>query len=302
VRALPVPVLLGTTMFFWGAAFNVSDVAFDHTTPALVALSRPLIAAPILIALLPLFGARLPRDLRTWLWAAVAGAGATSLSLMGLSEGTSRAGPAVASVLLNTAPFWATFIAWAALRERPTVLRGAGLLVGFSGVLLIIFSNPGDVASGSDLYVGAALTIVGAVGYSIAGVAVRYMHTTGFQYELYGFTAAQFVTGALFLVPYALLSGDPSSTEWSSGELWAALIFLALGSQLVAFICFFRALERWTTARVLAWAFLPPVVAAAIEAVRGNLPGGLTAAGMIVVIAGVVIVNLPRAEVRERVP
>ncbi len=43
-----------------------------------------------------------------------------------------------------------------------------------------------------------------------------------------------------------------------------------------------------------------PVVAVAIEAIRGDLPSALTKTGIAVVIAGVVIVNLPRAEALPR--
>lgn len=298
LRALPVPALLGTTMFFWGAAFTATDVALDHTTPAVVALVRTVIGAVALLVLLPVLGGRLPRTRREWVWAFPSGAGATALSLMGLSEGIARAGPAIASVLLNTAPFFATVIAYVALRERVTALRGLGLLVGFVGILLIVLSDPGDVGAGSQLLLGIALTLVGAIGYAAASVVVRHLHTSGFTYELYGFTFAQFLWGAALLLPYALLVGDPWSTDWGSGSLWTSFLFLGLGSQLLAFVCFFLALERWTSAHVLAWSFLPPVVAGVIEALRGNLPAWLPTLGMLVVIAGVIVVNLPRAEAR----
>ena len=36
----PVPLLLLVTMLFWGAAFNVTEVALDHTTPAFTAFAR----------------------------------------------------------------------------------------------------------------------------------------------------------------------------------------------------------------------------------------------------------------------
>ena len=41
-----------------------------------------------------------------------------------------------------------------------------------------------------------------------------------------------------------------------------------------------------------------PVVAILIEAFRGNLPGAVPTLGMAVVVAGIVIVNLPAAEAR----
>ena len=249
-----------------------------------------------MLVLLPLLGARLPRSRRHWAWAAGAGAGNVSLSLMGLSEGTSRAGPAVAAVLLNSAPFFVAIIDRLALKERITALRIGGLVVGFSGVALIVLSDPGDVGSGADLVIGCVLTLLGAFGYGAGSLAVRVLYLQEPGLDVLGFSAAQFLCGGLLLVPYALLSGDPGSTDWGSFDLWWTLLFLAAGAQVVAYVCFFFALGRWPGSRVFAWTFLAPVVALVIEAFRGNLPGAVATVGMLVVVAGVAIVNLPRAE------
>ena len=55
------------------------------------------------------------------------------------------------------------------------------------------------------------------------------------------------------------------------------------------------ALTRWTSARVFAWTFLAPVTAVLIAAGQGELPSALTTAGLVTVIAGVALVNHPRA-------
>ena len=77
------------------------------------------------------------------------GLGGTTLSLAGLAEGTSRAGPAIAAVLLNTAPFFVAVIGRLALDERVTALRAFGLVIGFAGVLTIILA--GNSSSGEDV-------------------------------------------------------------------------------------------------------------------------------------------------------
>jgi drug/metabolite transporter (DMT)-like permease len=74
------------------------------------------------------------------------------------------------------------------------------------------------------------------------------------------------------------------------------MAFLGIGPQLVAYACFFVALARWPSGRVMAWSFLPPVVAGVIEILRGNIPGAVALIGMAVTIVGVAIVNHPRAE------
>jgi drug/metabolite transporter (DMT)-like permease len=69
-----------------------------------------------------------------------------------------------------------------------------------------------------------------------------------------------------------------------------------IGSQVLAYLTFNVALTRWSGSRVYSWAFLAPVVAILIEALRGHLPGALPTIGMAVVVLGIAIVNLPAAE------
>ena len=291
---IPVPVLLLTTMIFWGAAFSVTEVALRHTTPAFTAFSRGIFGFLVMLPFLGLFGSRLPRTLRLWGFAALMGLGGTSLSLAGLAEGTVRAGPAIAAVLLNTAPFFVAVIGRLALAERVTALRALGLVVGFAGVLAIILA--GGSSSGQDVVIGTVLALVGAVGYGSAGLLVRYLALTGEPFDVIGMTAAQFLCGGIILLPYLLLSGDVGASDWTSGELWWSIAFIVIGAQVLAYLTFYNALTRWPGSRVYPWAFLSPVVAIIIEAFRGSLPGRWSLLGMAIVVAGIVIVNLPAAE------
>jgi drug/metabolite transporter (DMT)-like permease len=297
---IPVPLLLLVTMIFWGAAFSVTEIALRHTTPAFTAFSRGALGFLVMLPFLRLFGAQLPRTWRLWGFAALMGLGGTALSLVGLAEGTVRAGPAIAAVLLNTAPFFVAVIARLTLDERITALRVLGLAVGFAGVLVIIFA--GGSSSGSDVVVGSILTLVGAIGYGCAGLLVRYLVLSGEPFDLLGIMAAQFLCGGILLLPYLFLSGDVGASDWDSPELWWSIAFIVVGAQVVAFLTFYSALARWPGSRVYPWAFLAPVIAIVIEAFRGNLPGAWSTAGMAVVVAGIVIVSLPAAEAKPAAP
>ena len=97
------------------------------------------------------------------------GFGNTTLTQVGISVGTQRAGAAVAAVLLNSSPFFVAVIARFALDEPITRLRAAGLVIGFGGVVLVVFSDPGNIAHGSRLAVGMALLALARSGGPAAG-------------------------------------------------------------------------------------------------------------------------------------
>lgn len=298
LAAIPTPVLLGATMLLLGSSYNVTDVALGHAGPGAVAVGRAVGAALFVLPVLPLLGARLPRSATGWIWATAIGVANVSLVLIAINEATGRAGPALAAVLINSSPFFMTVLARLVLGERPSALRYAGLAVGFSGVLLILLAEPLRTGSGLSLVAGIALGLAGAFAAAAAGLGIRHLTLTEQDFDVLGMSAASFVTGAVFVLPYGLVVDDPGATDWGSGGLWLALVALGLGGLALPITGLFIALSRWESARVYAWTFLVPAIATLIEVARGNPPAALEAAGIVVVTLGVAIVSLPQAERR----
>jgi drug/metabolite transporter (DMT)-like permease len=286
------PVWVGPVLAFSvvcaGIAYPVTAAALRFTSASVITTTRAVAGGLLMLPVLRLFGARLPRSGREWAWAAAVSVGNVVLTLAGLAEGTRLAGAAIASVLLNSAPFFAALGARVWLSERLSGLQSAGLVVGFAGILLIVGTGGG--ASGSDVGVGIVICLGGAFGWAAAGLAMRHLSTAATAFDVYGATTAQFLCGGVLLVPY-LLGERPHPTEWSRPELWAALAFLIVGAQVITYVGFYVALSHWTSARVFSWTFLVPAVAVGIEAAQGSLPGAAATAGLVVVIAGVALVT-----------
>ena len=295
---LPVSLVLAVSMTAAGVVYPVTDSALRYTSPIMIATLRALVGGALLTAILPLIGSRLPRTRRLWVWAAAIGFGNTTLTQVGISVGTARAG---AAVLLNSSPFFVALIARFGLGEPITRLRAAGLVIGFAGVLLVVFSEPGNIAHGSRLAIGFTLALLGALGWAGGGLGMRVLTQREPNLDIAGVTAAQFLAGGVPLIPLVLLSGG--STDWGRASLDAQLVYLIIGGQVLVYLGFNAALGRWPSTRVYAWTFLVPAVAVAIEAVQGALPGvgatigvAIVILGVAIVILGVAIVNLPGAE------
>lgn len=290
-----VPLVLGTAVVFAGVAYPVTGAALEFTNPALIATTRALAGGLVMLPVLRLAGAHLPSTRAGWGWALVIGAGNVSLTLVGIAEGTRLAGAAVASVLLNSAPFFAAVFARVLLGEHLTRLRVTGLVVGFAGILVIVGTEPSG-GGGSHVASGAVVCLMGALGWAAAGLGMRYLSTRDARFDVLGATTAQFFCGGVLLIPYLIATDGAHATNWSSPKLWASLVFLVIGAQVITYVGFYVALARWTSARAFAWTFLAPAVAVVIEALEGNLPSTLTTVGLVIVIAGVAAVTHPRAE------
>jgi drug/metabolite transporter (DMT)-like permease len=291
---VPVAVTLGLAVAIAGAAYPVTGSALRFTSPAVVAVSRALVGGLIMLPLLRAVGGRLPATTREWTTALGIGFCNTTLTLAGISEGTRLAGPAVASVLLNTAPFFAALLARVFLAERISALRASGMTIAFAGVLLIV--GGGSTSNGTHVTLGTAICLAGAVSWAVAGLAMRHQTMSDPSLDIYGATTAQFLCGGVLLIPYLIATGGTSGTDSSAPRMWLCLVFLILGAQIVTYVGFNGALRYWPSARVFAWTFLAPAFAVTIEAVLGALPGTVSTIGLLVVIAGVAVVNLPAAE------
>jgi drug/metabolite transporter (DMT)-like permease len=291
---LPVSLVLAVSMIAAGVVYPVTDSALKHTSPIMIATLRALVGGLILALMLPLLRSGLPRTRRLWAWAFGIGFGNTTLTQVGISVGTDRAGAAVASVLLNSSPFFVALFARYWLHEPITRLRAIGLVIGFGGVLLVVLADPGKIAHGSRLAVGFVLALLGALGWAGGGLGMRVLTQREPELDVAGHTSAQFLAGGVPLIPLVLLDGG--STTWSDPTLIVQLAYLIIGGQVLVYLGFNAALARWPSTRVYAWTFLVPVVAVLIDAIQGKLPGPAATAGIVVVIAGVAIVNHPRAE------
>jgi drug/metabolite transporter (DMT)-like permease len=296
-KGLPVSLILAVSMVAAGVVYPVTDAALHHTSPIMIATLRALAGGALLTVMLPLMRSRLPRTRSLWLWAFAIGFGNTTLTQVGISVGTDRAGAAVAAVLLNSSPFFVALIARFALGETITRIRAAGLVIGFSGVLLVVFSDPGNIAHGSRLAIGFVLALLGALGWAGGGLAMRVLTQREPGLDIPGHTAAQFLAGGVPLIPLALLAG--ATTDWARTTLDLQLAYLVLGGQVLVYLGFNAALSQWPSTRVYAWTFLVPAVAVVIDAVQGQLPGLPATIGVALVILGVAIVNHPRSEQRR---
>jgi drug/metabolite transporter (DMT)-like permease len=166
------------------------------------------------------------------------------------------------SILNATVPLTGALVAWIWLKDRPGGSRMLGLLIGFVGVALLVIGKSGFSADAmaSAVTPGMSLLAMGAcllatLSYGIAAsFTKRYL--TG-AHPLATATGSQI--GAALGLALPMLWLWPEQTV--SGGAWAALAAVALLCTSIAYILFFRIIERAGPSRALTVTFLVPVFA-----------------------------------------
>lgn len=155
-----------------------------------------------------------------------------------------------ASVINATAPLFAALVAGVWLRDRITVGGVVGLIIGFSGVILLVGGLP-------DIPLGALLAIAGALFASfLYGVAASFVKKYLAGVNTWVTTTGSFGFAALLLVPLAVIRWPVDSPSTTS---WAAAAVLAVACTAIPNIYYFRLVLRVGPGKAMSVAFLIPI-------------------------------------------
>jgi len=187
------------------------------------------------------------------------------------------------AVLCSTTPFFYALLGREGLGARTWL----GLAVGFAGVALLTW-KPGEGLALSGLGLGGLLAAVFLWAY---GTLHGRRHVQG--RGLLGQVGVQMLAGGTFGL---LLT--PFTGGFLHGPLTAkaglAVGYLALFGSLIAYSAFGYLARVWSPTKMSTYAFLNPVVAVALGSAFLAEPFGLReAVGMLVILAGVALVQFP---------
>jgi drug/metabolite transporter (DMT)-like permease len=129
-------VLLSVT---WGSSFLFIKVLDEHWPALWIAFGRVALGAVTLTALTRIRGERLTFDRRAWRDLAIAGALVNAIPFTLFAFGEKHVSSVAAGLWNATTPLWVLVIVVSAFpEERLTRRRGAGLVLGFVGALVVL--------------------------------------------------------------------------------------------------------------------------------------------------------------------
>ncbi len=280
---------LSLLAFLWGSAFILMEVALPAFSPVLIVTGRMTIAAIVLNGVLWHQRSRwlklmaLPRSL--WLKCGALSL-INNLIPFGLVVwGQQYITASLASILIATAPLFTVVLAVFWEKERLTRARGAGVVLGFSGVVVLI--GP-EVFRGFDLSgLGEVALLVAALAYSLSGFAGSRFRDIPAQLV----STMTVTTGALLMVPVALVWGGPLAIE---GQWLAGLAVVALGifPTAIAYLIYFYLLAEAGVVKTSMVSFLVPLSALLLGTLFLNERlDGPAIAGMTLILSGLVVID-----------
>jgi drug/metabolite transporter (DMT)-like permease len=163
----------------------------------------------------------------------------------------------LSSILNATVPLFGAVVAWLWLKDRPNGTRILGLLIGFAGVAMLAWNKASFKPDASGTSTGWAVLacLLACLCYGIsASLAKRYM---GGMPSLVSATGSQ-IGAALGLAPLVVWFWPAHAASLSA---WLAILVLGTLCSGVAYILYFRIIERVGPTKALAVTFAIPVFA-----------------------------------------
>jgi len=275
----------------WGASFLLIKLGVQDMSPTALVLVRSLsgtVALGVIMAAMrrPLVSA----DWRARIAPLVIMAFTNALlPWAAIAWGEQHISSGLASILNSTTTLWtAILIFWVIPSERPSLLNYLGVLIGISGVALLVLP---DIAthgvSGSVL--GVLAVVAAAISYAVAAL---YQRTKLRGMSVYQQSFGQLAVTSLLALPIAAPSLPSVHLAWLS---LGAVIALGVGCSGVAYLLYYYTMNTLGAVRATGVTFVVPLTAIfwGVVLLHESLSLPIIA-GMVVILAGVVLTNVRR--------
>jgi drug/metabolite transporter (DMT)-like permease len=307
---LNVIVAFAIVYMVWGSTYLAIRVGVATLPPALFAGAR-FLAAGLLLAVYALFsGQHFPRTRREWKTIAVTAVfllvGANGLVVWGEQWVASNQ---TALIAATTALWLAGLGALGPQGETFSRRRLIGLLTGFAGVVVLMwpvggFVRPPWMAEVRDtqeqfsrlIHFGAQFAILlAALSWAAGSIYMKRRKPS--TPPLMVAALQSFVAGAL-LGLIGLVTGEAARWVWNAQAL-AALVYLIVFGSCLAYAAYVWLLHEVSPTALGTYAYVNPVVAVVLGGwLLGESLNGTQIAGMLVVLAGVLLVSLPEGTIK----
>lgn len=239
----------------WGPSFLFIKVAVGEIPPFTLVLGRVSIAALLLYLVLRLRGYNLPRLGSTWKHFAAMGFLSNAFPFILFSWGELYIDSALAAILNGTTPLFTIILAHFLIADdRLTPAKMVGVLLGFSGLVLLITPSLSD---GFQATTGGLIAVtIAAASYGL-GVVYARKNLRGLP-PLVAPTA-QLIMATIYTAPLVLMFEQPFNMPIPSWPAIGSLLVLAIIGTGLAFVIYYRLVERTSATYLSMVTYLVPV-------------------------------------------
>lgn len=244
----------------WGTTYLGIRISLESMPPALMGGLRWTIAGGLLAAWVAARGGTFPPRSR---WGSIMLLGFLLLVLGngGVVVAEQWVPSGLAAVMIASSPFWMAGVE-ALHRDGERLTRNAviGLIIGFSGILILVWPDL-TTARGDRYFVFGIIALqIAALGWSLGSA---YSKRHGRTDDVLATTACQMLAGGVMMLAAGTVRG-----EWPdlffTGRTITALMYLSTLGAIGGFVAYTYALRHLPISFVSLYAYINPIIAVAL--------------------------------------
>jgi len=279
--------LLLTLSAVWGASVLFIEMALESMGPITLVFFRVLIGAATLGLVLLFTKKQIPKNLAFWRDSFVMGFLNNAIPFTFIAYGQVSITGGMASIInANTAFFGVMAAAIFLANERLTMARLWGVLIGISGVVIVM--GPAELLTLDVTSLGQLAVILATLSYALASVWGR-VRLQGYDSII---TAFGMTICASVMLAIIMLFTDGVPTFEVTARLWVVAIGLGVIGTALAYMVYFKLLALAGASNLMLVTIIVPVFSVSLDAIILSQWVSLSdLLGFAVIAAGLVIMD-----------
>lgn len=281
----------------WGLVFVGVNRVLRYTDAFQLVTIRFMMIAIIFAALMAVRPSMRPKmTRRDWGLAWLAGLLAVPLSQFPIVSAQNFLDPALASVIVTTAPATAAILGPLMLNEKVSPRQAVGFVLAFAGAAIVIVTGAGGASFELEDILGAAIGVITPIAWALYTILLKRISAA----DPFVTVGVGLTLGTVLLLPW--LPGTIGVLDDIPLEGWLWLGYLAFLGTFLSYLVWFRALRVLDANQTAAYMYLVPVAALGWSLlILRSAPPAVTLIGAAVVLVGVALTQARTRSTYEEV-
>ncbi len=203
-------------------------------------------------------------------------------------EGLNLTTPINASIIITLIPVMVIIFSHFIIKEKITILKVSGIILGGAGALIIILSH-GKISFSSNEFLGNLLILINASCWALYLVLIKPVMD---KYKSFTVMKWLFLFGFVIILPFTVKQFINSDFSTIPVHIWGSIIYVILAATIIGYYLINYSLRSVSPTVNGIYAYLQPLIAATVAIILGKDYLNLTEViASLLIIMGVYLVS-----------
>lgn len=255
-RLLALLAAFGASVIYGINHTVAKDVMPTHIQPFGFIMLR-VSGAAFLFWILSLFGPNEKIQYKDWRRLLICAIFGMAINMLMFFKGLSLSTPINSSVIATITPIFVFVLSAILIKERITLIRSFGILLGFTGALGLIIFSENIQQNAPNVALGNILFIVNAISYGVYLILVKPLTT---KYHPFTLMKWLFTVGIIINIPFTIK--EFTAVTWTDlpwDAVWR-MAYVVIGTTFSTYLLNIFALKHLKASTIGAFVYVQPLV------------------------------------------